>query len=39
MKESELIQMRNRVANMEKVLVAVILRLEKLEGVEKKDSE
>mgnify|MGYP003137880060 CR=1 FL=1 len=39
MKESELIQMRNRIANMEKVLVAVILRLEKLEGVEKKDSE
>lgn len=39
MKESELIQMKNRVANMEKVLVAVILRLEKLEGVEKKDSE
>lgn len=37
MKESELIQMRNRVSNMEKVLVAVILRLEKLEGVEKKD--
>jgi hypothetical protein len=39
MKESELIQMRNRIANMEKVLVAVILRLEKLEGVEEKDSE
>ena len=39
MKESELIQMRNRVANMEKVLVAVILRLEKLESVEEKDSE
>lgn len=38
MKESELIQMRNRIANMEKVLVAVILRLEKLEGVEEKDS-
>lgn len=37
MKESELIQMRNRVSNMEKVLVAVILRLEKLEGLEKKD--
>jgi len=37
MKESALIQMRNRIENMEKVLVAVILRLEKLEG--KKESE
>lgn len=39
MKESTLIELRNRVMTMEKVLMAIILRLEKLEGVEKKDSE
>lgn len=37
MKESTLIELRNRVMTMEKVLMAVILRLEKLEG--KKDGE
>lgn len=37
MKESTLIELRNRVMTMEKVLMAVILRLEKLE--EKKESE
>ena len=39
MKESVLIQMKNRVENMEKVLVAILLRLEKLEGEEEKESE
>lgn len=36
MKESKLIEMRNRLNNLEKVLVAVLLRLEKLE--KEKDS-
>lgn len=36
MKETKLIEMRNRISNMEKVLMAVLLRLEK---IEKKDSE
>jgi len=31
MKESVLIQMKNRIENMEKVVVAILLRLEKLE--------
>ena len=31
MKESVLIQMKNRIENMEKVIVAILLRLEKLE--------
>ena len=39
MKERTLIEMRNRLTTMEKVLMAVLLRLEKLEGVEEKDSE
>ena len=39
MKERTLIEMRNRLTTMEKVWVAVLLRLEKLEGVEEKDSE
>jgi hypothetical protein len=39
MKETKLIEMRNRISNMEKVLMAVLLRLEKIEGEEKKDSE
>jgi len=34
MKESTLIELRNRVMTMEKVLMAVILRLEKLEEKE-----
>lgn len=38
MKERTLVEMRNRIMNMEKVLMAVLLRLEKLEK-EKKDSE
>ena len=36
MKESKLIEMRNRLNNLEKVLVAILLRLEKLE--KEKDS-
>ena len=31
MKESVLIQMKNRVENIEKIIVAILLRLEKLE--------
>ena len=38
MKERTLLEMRNRIINMEKVLMAVLLRLEKLEE-EKKESE
>lgn len=38
MKERTLVEMRNRIMNMEKVLMAVLLRLEKLEE-EKKNSE
>ena len=39
MKESVLIQMKNRIENMEKVVVAILLRLEKLEGVEENNGE
>lgn len=31
MKERTLIEMRNRIANMEKVIMAILLRLEKIE--------
>ena len=34
MKESVLIQMKNRIENMEKVIMAILLRLEKLEEKE-----
>ena len=36
MKESTLIELRNRVMTMEKVLMAILLRLEKLEEVKEK---
>jgi len=39
MKETKLIEMRNRITTIEKVLMAVLLRLEKIEREKKKDSE
>lgn len=38
MKESKLIEMRNRILNLEKVVTAILLRLEKIEEEEKKVS-
>lgn len=35
MKESKLIEMRNRILNLEKVVTAVLLRLEKIEEEKK----
>ena len=39
MKESKLIEMRNRIENLEKVVTAVLLRLEKIEEEKKVNKE
>ena len=39
MKESKLIEMRNRIENLEKVVTAVLLRLEKIEEEKKLEKE
>ena len=39
MKESKLIEMRNRIINLEKVVTAVLLRLEKIEEEKKVNKE
>lgn len=38
-KEKKLAEMDNRIENLEKVVMSILLRLEKLEGVEEKDGE
>ena len=39
MKESKLIEMRNRILNLEKVVTAILLRLEKIEDEKKVNKE